>query len=125
MTEQKNNILLGRTVFYENDQETKSWCCFEKTCSRSLIVILSQLFVILLIISRAFGEFIVQKLVTNQLFRSNFCVMQHDVFYPHQDCKQIDFYKTWRLHIIGQSIRHTTIKMFIQLAQKWNLKTKL
>ena len=50
MTDQEGNIILGETVFDDNNQERKSWGCLGQTCSRSLIVFLSQLSVILLII---------------------------------------------------------------------------
>ena len=55
MTDLKNNINLGKIVFDDNNQEKKSWACLGQTCSRSLIVFLSQLFVILLIIFGCFG----------------------------------------------------------------------
>ena len=54
VTDEENNFLLGKIVFDDNNQEKKSWACFGQTCSRFLIVFLSQLFVILLII---FGGF--------------------------------------------------------------------
>ena len=54
MTDQEDNINLGKIVFDDNNQERKSWACLGQTCSRSLIVILSQLFVILLIIFGCF-----------------------------------------------------------------------
>ena len=54
MTDQEDNINLGKFVFDDNNHERKSWDCSGQTCSRSLIVFLSQLFVILLII---FGSF--------------------------------------------------------------------
>ena len=50
MTDQEDNINLGKIVFDDNNQERKSWACLGQTCSRSMIVFLSQLFVILLII---------------------------------------------------------------------------
>ena len=50
MTDQEENFYLGKFFFDDNNQETKSWACLGHTCSRSLIVFLSQLFVILLII---------------------------------------------------------------------------
>ena len=49
MTELENKINLDKSVFDDNNQETKFWSCLGQTCSRSLIVFLSQLFVILLI----------------------------------------------------------------------------
>ena len=54
MTDQEDNINVGKIVFDDNNQERKSRACLGQTCSRSLIVFLSQLFVILLII---FGWF--------------------------------------------------------------------
>ena len=45
MTDQEDNIKLGKIVFDDNNPERKSWACLGKTCSRSLIVFLSQLFV--------------------------------------------------------------------------------
>ena len=54
MTDQEDNINLGKVVFGDNNQERKSWACLGQTCCRSLIVFLFQLLVILLII---FGYF--------------------------------------------------------------------
>ena len=54
MADQEDNLNLGKVVFDDNNQERKSWSCLGQTCSRSLIVFLSQLFVILLIIFGCF-----------------------------------------------------------------------
>ena len=54
MTDQEDNINLGKIVFDDNNHERKSWACLGQTCSRSMIVSLSQLFVILLIILGCF-----------------------------------------------------------------------
>ena len=51
----------------------------------------------------AFGEFVFQKPVTNPLFGSEFCVVQKDTFYLHQDYEQVNFYKKLRLYIFGPS----------------------
>ena len=56
MTDQEDNINRGKIVFDDNNQERKFWACLGQNCSRSLIVFLSQLFVILLIIFGAFGR---------------------------------------------------------------------
>ena len=51
MTEHTDNGLnLGNFVFDDN-QERQSWKCFGQTCNRSLVVFLSQFFVILLILA--------------------------------------------------------------------------
>ena len=54
MIDQKDNINLGKLVFDDNNQERKPWACLGQTCSRSLIVFLSQLFVSLLFIFDCF-----------------------------------------------------------------------
>ena len=54
MTDQEHNIKLGKVVFDDNNQEKKSCDYLGQTCARSLIVFLSQLFVILLIIFGCF-----------------------------------------------------------------------
>ena len=52
MTEHIDNGLnLGNFVFDDNNQERQSWKCFGQTCNRSLVVFLSQFFVILLILA--------------------------------------------------------------------------
>ena len=61
MTDQEDIINLGKIVFDDNNQEKKSWACLGQTCSRSLIVFLSQLFVILLIIFGCFWRIHLSK----------------------------------------------------------------
>ena len=41
MTDQEDNINLGKIVFDDNQQERKSWACLGQKTSRSLIVLLS------------------------------------------------------------------------------------
>ena len=50
MTDQEDNINVGEIVFDDNTQKRISWASLGQTCSRSLVVFLSQLFVISLII---------------------------------------------------------------------------
>ena len=61
MTDQEDNINLGRIVFEDNNQVGKSWACLGQNCSRSLIVFLSQLFVFLLIIFGCFWRIHLSK----------------------------------------------------------------
>ena len=61
MTDQEKNIILGKIVFDDNNQERKSWSCLGQTCSRSLNVFLSQIFVILLIIFGCFWRIHLSK----------------------------------------------------------------
>ena len=44
-------LQLGNFVIDDNNQERQSWKCFGQTCNRSLVVFLSQFFVILLILA--------------------------------------------------------------------------
>ena len=46
-----NGINLGNFLFDDNNQERKSWKCFGQTCNSSLVVFLSQFFVILLLLA--------------------------------------------------------------------------
>ena len=61
MTVQEDINNLDKNVFDDNNQEQKSWACLGQTCSRSLIVFLFQLFVILLIIFHCFWTFHLSK----------------------------------------------------------------
>ena len=54
MTDLDDNNNLGKIVFDDNNQERKSWACLGQSCSRSLIVFPSELFVILLFIFGCF-----------------------------------------------------------------------
>ena len=72
----------------------------------------------------AFGEFTSQKLVTNQLFGLEFCVVRQDTFYPHQDYEQVNFYRKSSLYFIGWSFRNWKIAADLQLAKNWNISTK-
>ena len=48
MTDHEDNINLNKIEFDDNNQKRLWWACLGNTCSRSLLVFLSQLFVILL-----------------------------------------------------------------------------
>ena len=124
MTDQEDNSNLGKIVFDDNNQERKSWACLGQTCSTSMIVFPSQLFVILSIIFGCLGEFTFQKVVTNQLFGLEFCAVQQDTFCPHQDYEQINFYKKPSLYFIGWFIKNWKIAADLQLAKTWNISIK-
>ena len=61
MTDQEDNTNLGKNVFDDNNQDRESWACLGKTCSRLLIVFLSQLFVFLLIFFGCFWRIHLSK----------------------------------------------------------------
>ena len=62
MTDQKDSPNLGKIVFDDNNEERTFWACLGQTCSRSLIVFLSQLSVILLIIFGCFWRIHVSRI---------------------------------------------------------------
>ena len=61
MTDQENDINLGKIVFDDDNQERKSWACLVQTCSRYVIVFLSQIFVVLLIMFGCFWRIHLSK----------------------------------------------------------------
>ena len=69
MTDEEDNIIRGKNVFDDNNQERKSWSCLAQTCSRSLIVILSQFSMILLINFGCFWRKIVSKIFDDSFIR--------------------------------------------------------
>ena len=56
MNDREGNITSDKSVFDDNKQERKPWACVGQNCSRSLIVFLSQTFVILLPIFGCFWK---------------------------------------------------------------------
>ena len=62
MTDHEDNINLGKVVFDDNNQQRKTWACLRQTCTRYLIVFLSQVLVILLINFGCFWRLHLSKL---------------------------------------------------------------
>ena len=128
MTDQEDNINLGKNVFVDNSQEKESWACLGQACSRSLIVFLSQLDFII-----NFGCFwrihLSKNCVESTVFfvsrRTEFFTVRRDTFYPHQDYEQVNFYRKSSLYFIGWSSRNWKIAAFLQLAKNWNISTKV
>ena len=83
MTDQEDNTNLCKIVFDDNNQERKSWACLGQTCSRSLIVFLSQLFVILLIIFGCFWRIHLSKTSDESTVWVRICAVRKDTFYLH------------------------------------------
>ena len=72
-----------------------------------------------------FGKIIFQKIVTNPLFEWEFIAVQQDKLYPQPGYEQVTFFKKSRLYINGRSLRDGKVTTYLQLAQKWNLSTKI
>ena len=62
MTDQEDEINLGKIVFDDNNQEKKLWACLGQTFSRSLIVFSSQVLVTLLNIFGCFWKIHLSKM---------------------------------------------------------------
>ena len=126
MTDQEDKLKLDKIVFDDNNQERKTWTCLGHSCSRSLIVCLSQFFVILLNICSCFWRIDLSETCDVQkLFVWEFCVVQQDRLYPHPDFEQVNFYKKSRLHDIGRYVPDGKVTIYLQLAQQRKLSTKI
>ena len=93
MIDQEDNIKLGKFVFDDNNQERKSWACLVQTFSRSLILFLSQLFVILWIIFGSFWKVHRPKTFDESTVWVGIFAARQDTFYRHQGFEHVTFYK--------------------------------
>ena len=105
MIHQEHIINLGQFVFDDNNQQRKSWACLGQSCSRSLFVFLSQLFVVLLIIFSCFWKIHISKTCDENIVWVGICVVQQDAFYRHQDYEKVTSYKKNRafISLVGPS----------------------
>ena len=112
--------------FDDNNQEKKS-CAFFGT---NLFQIFNCIFV------PTFFEFVdylwlpLENLYFRNLWRNHRlggksvqCSRMH--FFLTKTMNKLIFYKTLRLYIIGRSLRDRNVTVCLQLAQKWNLSTKV
>ena len=115
MIDLEDNFTLRKIVFDDKNQENFSWASLGQTCSRSLIVFLSQLFVILLIICGCFWRIHLSKPCdeSTELFGLEFCAVRQDTFYPHQDYEEVNFYKKSSLYFVGWSLRNCKIAAYL------------
>ena len=60
--------------------------------------------------------------MTNQLFGLEFFVVRQDIFYPHQDYEQVNFYKKSSLYFIDWFFRNWKIAADLQLVINWNIE---
>ena len=87
MADHTDNINLDNIVFDDQNVEKRSWSCLGQTCSKSLIVLLTEFFVILLI----FCVINWPRLLTNLQFGWESCAMQQDTFYLYQSYERDSF----------------------------------
>ena len=125
MTELEVRINLDKIVFDDKNQERKSWSCLGQTCSRSLIVFLFQVFVILLIIFGCFwGSHLSKTCDESTVWVGILCsaagyILSSPVY------EQVNFYKDSSLYFIAWSFRNWTIAVYSQSAKNWSISTKI
>ena len=84
MPDHTDNITLNKIVIDDQISGRRSWSCSGQTCSRFLIVFLSQFLVLFGLYAVAFGVYIWPRHVTNEQFGYESCAVQHDTFCHHQ-----------------------------------------
>ena len=125
MTEQEENINLGKIVFDDNNQERKFWSCLGQTCSRSLFLFRSQFFVIFLIIYGCFWRVHLSKTCDESTVWVGILCSAAGYILPHHDYEQVNFYKKSSLYFLGWSFRNWKIAAYLQLVKNWNISTKV
>ena len=125
MTDQEDNINLGKIVFDDNNQERKSWACLGQTCSRSLIVLLSQLFCHFVNHLWFLWRIHLSKISDQSTVWVGILCSAAGYILPSPDYEQVNFYKKSSLYFIGWSFRNWKIAADLQLAKSLNISTKV
>ena len=125
MTDLEDNFNLGEIVCDDNNQERKRWVCLGQTCSRSLIVFQSQLFVILLIIFGCFWINHLSKTSDEPTVCVGILCSAAGYNLPSPRFWTSQFPQKPSLHFIGWSFRNWKIAAYLQLAKNWNISTKV
>ena len=121
MTYQKDSINLGKNVFGDNNQERKFWACLGQTCSRSLIVFLSQNFVILLIIFGCFWRIHLSKTFDEStVWVGILCSAA-----VYKILNELISTKSRVFTYFGRSFGNWKIAAYSQLAENWNISAKV
>ena len=112
----KENNNLGKIVFDYNNQAKNSWACLGQTCSRSLIVFPPQLNVILLIIFGCFWR----------IHPSKTCDASTVWFGVLPSSKLLTSFFLQKIEsLLRRSFRNWKITAYLQLAENWNISTKV
>ena len=121
MTEHTDKGLnLGNFVFDDNNQERQSWKCFGQTCNRSLVVFLSQIFVILVILASCIVRITLATTCEETL--QSFLV-HLVIFYLHLNYEQDNFLKRSNFCFIGWSKRVWRIFSYTSMIYNWTFST--
>ena len=125
VADQEDKIILRKNVLDAKNQESKWWSCLGQTISRPLIVFLSQLVSFCTISPVVSEEFIVQKLVFDQLFGWEFRVKELDAFIFTKTINKLVSTKKPVSLSFGWSIRDGKVTIYQQKAQSWIFLTKI
>ena len=115
MPDHTDNTNLDKIVFEDRNVEGRLWSSLRQTCSRFLIVSLSQFFVVLVAICGSFWLIQLAKTCDESTVRVGILCSAKDTFYLDQNCEQGNFYKN-RIFIslVGPSVSGKT-----HLIQEW------
>ena len=125
MTDPEHKISLEKIVFDDNNQQKKSWSCLGQTCSRSLLVLLSLLFVILLIIFGCFWRIHLSKTCDEATVWVGILCSAAGYILLSPRLLTIFIYKKSSTYFIGWPVRNKKIAADLQLAKNWNNSTEV
>ena len=101
MPDHTDKINLDKIVFVDQNVEKRSWSGLGQTCSRSLIVFLSQFFVKLLIVCGCFWRIHLTKTCDEYAVWVGILCSAAGYIYFHQSYERVNFYKKPKLYISG------------------------
>ena len=93
MHDQAENMASVKTVFDDRNLERRLWSCLGQTCSRSLVVLLSQSLVILFVIFGCFWRIRLTKTCGKPTVWVGILCGAAGTFYHRQSYEQFKFYK--------------------------------
>ena len=125
MTDEDYFKSVDKIVFNNTNQIRWRRICLGQVSGSSMIVFLTKLFVNLLLISGCYRKFIFQKLLTNQMFGWEFCVVQQHSFWHGQDYALVKFFESSSLFFIGSTVRDCEISNLLLLNISLRNSTKV
>ena len=128
MIDQEYKIISDKIICDDNNQERKSWTCLSQSCSRSRIVFLCKLLVILLIIIGSFWKIHLSQKFEESTVSMGILCSAGGYILPSPRLRAFCFPQKIRkiaFFTIGTSVRDGKVTTYVQLAQNWILLSKL
>ena len=126
MPDQEHNIFLGEIVFDDENEERKIVVLFRTNVLQIFNCVFLPTFFLLSCFSLvAFEEFIIRKLVMNQMFGWDLCIVQLDTFYHQENYEQVNFYKNRTFISLFGPIRDGKVTNFLHVAQNCYVSNKI